>query len=44
MLMKPMISLARMQERMGMEALEMARELEVQLLRPPGAGTHLSDQ
>ena len=44
MLMKPMISLARMKERMGVEALDVVRELEVQLLRPPGAGTHLSDQ
>lgn len=40
LLMKPMISLARMKKRMGMEALDVERELEVQLLRPPGAETH----
>lgn len=40
LLMKPMISLARMKKRMGVEALDVERELEVQLLRPPGAETH----
>lgn len=44
LLMKPMISLARMKERMGVEVLDVKRELEVQLLRPPGAETHRSDQ
>lgn len=44
LLMKPMISLARMKERMGVEALDVERELHVQLLRPPGAKTHRSDQ
>lgn len=44
LLMKPMISLARMKERMGVEALDVDRELDAQLLRPPGAKTHRSDQ
>lgn len=44
LLMKPMINLARMKERMGVEALDVERELDVQLLRPPGAKTHRSDQ
>lgn len=44
LLMKPMISLARMKERMGVEVLDGKRELEVQLLTPPAAETHRSDQ
>lgn len=44
LLMKPMISLAKMKERMGVEVLDVKRELEIQLLRPPGAETHRSDQ
>lgn len=44
LLMKPMINLARMKERMGVEALDVERELDGQLLRPPGAKTHRSDQ
>lgn len=38
MLMKPMISLARMKERMGVGALAVEKELGVQLLRPLGQG------
>lgn len=38
LLMKPMISLARMKERMGVGALAVEKELGVQLLRPPGQG------
>lgn len=44
LLMKPMINLARMKERMGVEALDVERELDGQLLRPLGAKTHRSDQ
>ena len=44
LLMKPMINLDRMRERMWVGSQGVEWELEVQLLRPPGAGTHRSDQ
>lgn len=42
LLMKPMINLAKKTERVWVEVQGMQQE--VQLLRPPGAGTHRSDQ